>query len=30
VQKIEGATDWTLEVLKWQTGDAPKQDAPKQ
>jgi hypothetical protein len=24
VQKIQGATDWTLEVLKWQTGEPPK------
>jgi hypothetical protein len=24
VQKIQGATDWTLEVLKWQTAEPPK------
>ena len=24
VQKVDGATDWTLEVLKWQAADPPK------
>ena len=24
VKKVDGATDWTLEVIKWQTAETPK------